>query len=319
MKPEENKENEYLYQRGKQSVEKGADFTRSSSTTEKDFMEILGPEDIHLQKQNIFKEIDRILGSKIKSPEFLMEVDLRGLGVDVSVEEAETMNDLVLQYQKILTDEIIFLRKYHEEDGETEQRIERLNNEMSSLSRLWDTNLEFIKDLKHKREYEIEVSYFQDIYEGRRPLPASPQDLPKEVRDILQGAYNKKSFDLETDSIIAREIFEREIFPRMREAKPKDYRDWLDEFIQNDGKIGNWKDTQMPTDNWFVAERDFRLIRLNGIDAISIIVPRGIRYLGGSFGDSNLYFMEEGKHHGSRLVDVFSNTTHHGYKKADNS
>lgn len=94
---------------------------------------------------------------------------------------------------------------------------------------------------------------------------------------------------------------------KISSAKKEDYIIWLEGYV---------KDGNLPThsynypmsrviDDFFVARDDFEMSPLYGADSISVIVPEGIRFLGGELGHNNLYFMEGHKNKGG-FVPVYS-------------
>ena len=81
---------------------------------------------------------------------------------------------------------------------------------------------------------------------------------------------------------------------KLRQAKVKDYKNWLAGFLEKGGKPTHCYDYPLEggMEDWKTACSDFRIIPLFGADSLNIIVPKGIEFLGGELGHNNLYFMD---------------------------
>ncbi len=86
----------------------------------------------------------------------------------------------------------------------------------------------------------------------------------------------------------------QELFPCLRKATKHDYEKWLEGFIKSGKMPSHYYDYPFDRwDNFYVATKDFKTIALCGASSINIIIPIGIKYLGGGIGHINLFFMEE--------------------------
>ncbi|GAH52097.1 unnamed protein product [marine sediment metagenome] len=93
---------------------------------------------------------------------------------------------------------------------------------------------------------------------------------------------------------------------KLRQARVKDYKNWLAGFLKG-FKPTHCYDYPMERglDEWKVALSDFRIVPLFGTDSLNIIIPNGIKFLGGELGHSNLYFMDGFSHLGG-WVPIYS-------------
>lgn len=99
----------------------------------------------------------------------------------------------------------------------------------------------------------------------------------------------------------------RDLFPCLRPASRSDYIKWLRAYVEAGNEPTHYYDHPFDQwDNFYVAKRDFELIPLCGASAINIIVPEGVKCLGGSRGHINLYFYEGPAAKGT--VPVFNDT-----------
>lgn len=82
------------------------------------------------------------------------------------------------------------------------------------------------------------------------------------------------------------------LFPNIRPASPKDYKNWLCKWIEAGGTITHYYDRPMSND-FRVAIADLEAVPLCGSSAIQIIVPPGIKVKNlEKNGHCNFYFME---------------------------
>lgn len=102
----------------------------------------------------------------------------------------------------------------------------------------------------------------------------------------------------------ANRLFER----RLRQASIEDYKDWLAGFLEKGGKPTHYHDYPMENglDDWKVALKNFRIVPLFGTDSLNIIIPSGIKFLGGELGHNSLYLMGDFSYVGS-WVPIYSN------------
>ncbi|GAI06623.1 unnamed protein product [marine sediment metagenome] len=82
---------------------------------------------------------------------------------------------------------------------------------------------------------------------------------------------------------------------KLRQARVEDYKNWLAGFLEKGGKPTHCYDyfLESSLDQWRVAFSNFQVIPLFGADALNIIIPNGIKFLGGELGHSTLYFMHD--------------------------
>lgn len=94
---------------------------------------------------------------------------------------------------------------------------------------------------------------------------------------------------------------------KLRPAKVKDYKAWLAGFLEKGNKPTNCYDYPMERglDDWKIACSDFQIVPLFGTDSLNIIIPKGIKFLGGELGHNNLYFMD-GFHCMGGWVPIYS-------------
>lgn len=94
---------------------------------------------------------------------------------------------------------------------------------------------------------------------------------------------------------------------KLRQAKVKDYKNWLAGFLERGGKPTHCYDYPLERgmEEWKVALSDFQIVPLFGADSLDIIIPKGIKFLGGELGHTNLYFMDGFSHAGS-WVPIYS-------------
>jgi hypothetical protein len=106
------------------------------------------------------------------------------------------------------------------------------------------------------------------------------------------------------------ELFRELIYPRetlikkTHPASVSDYTEWLKGYLQNGGKPTHSYNYPMSRQAWYVADCDFKILPLYGAEAISIIIPTTVKFLGGVPGHCNLYFMDGFKVEGG-IVPIF--------------
>ena len=107
-----------------------------------------------------------------------------------------------------------------------------------------------------------------------------------------------------------------------RQGTVEDYNRWMEAFVQGDGTPVSYSSGTMHTSRFFVATKNFRMRPLFGADAIEVIVPEDVKYLGGELAHSTLYFMKVKDRDGemrttasdSRSVVAYDDTTVNGVK-----
>lgn len=146
----------------------------------------------------------------------------------------------------------------------------------------------------------------------------SKSDPRKKVWEQKMAAWEEKAR--------IEEEFKKDLGPYMRRASLKDYVDWLCGFIEEGNEPSHAYDYPIDDlggfvvvqggvrrvsalDSFFVAEKDFELIPLYGARAMRIIVPKGVKFLGGELGHTYLYFMDEYEVEGNiSWVPTYTNT-----------
>ena len=94
----------------------------------------------------------------------------------------------------------------------------------------------------------------------------------------------------------------------LRPAPFKDYHRWLIGYVERGGKPTHYYDYDTPSGETFIAFADFDLgDGLYGASSINIIIPEGIRFIGGNQGHCNLYYMD-GFRHSGHFVPVYKDT-----------
>jgi hypothetical protein len=79
----------------------------------------------------------------------------------------------------------------------------------------------------------------------------------------------------------------------MREAFKFDYENWMRGYLERGGAVTNSYSSLFPVRDFILAVEDFHMTPLRGSFAIGIIVPTGVRMLGGDPGDSTIYLMKD--------------------------
>jgi len=127
-------------------------------------------------------------------------------------------------------------------------------------------------------------------------------NAPKAEERIIQIVY--------TENPVPEKVAKdgENLFKNLVPASASDYQSWLDGFIRKGGRVTHYYDYGFPLGDknitpfnypsWTIAIADFKMIPLYGSHAVQIIVPRGIKYLGGDIGHCSLYFMDDFKNMG---------------------
>lgn len=118
----------------------------------------------------------------------------------------------------------------------------------------------------------------------------------------------KRAAKYEMDHQKTMYIAKNTMFPSLRKASREDYIKWLEGFVNADNVPTHYYDYPFDhqEDLFYMAIRNFELTPLYGAKSINIIVPEGIKILGGHHGHSNVFCYDGYKHYGS--VPVFSDT-----------
>jgi hypothetical protein len=110
--------------------------------------------------------------------------------------------------------------------------------------------------------------------------------------------YNDRIYDARREDLIS----------YCRPMRLWEYAAWLTGFMQSGGKPTHFYDYNTPS-NWFTANEDFTVAPLYGSRAINIIVPVGVRFLGGPTGHNKIYIStNDGRFLGQEFHDHKPNT-----------
>lgn len=235
-----------------------------STRTEKD----VSRETIHDGKLQVFKKMKEIYTDRLREADILLHTPLSTFGFEFNEEEVNKTNTVIAEYVDLIKNEISILEKSDLDKKYIEARLVGLMEELKSVENVVKENSLYAQN-----------AILREIYEGKRDV----------------GQYGRETRKM---------VFIKEIFPRLRYAKAKDYREWLKGYVSIGGtpthnqgsmKISMKGEFGYDRRAWFVAKEDFRLIPYNnaGLSSalLSIIVPKGVRFLGGELVNCELYFM----------------------------
>ena len=90
----------------------------------------------------------------------------------------------------------------------------------------------------------------------------------------------------------SRSQFQIQVLPYLRQARSRDYSDWLKGYMEAGGEPTYAHDYRLPSD-FYVATAGFKMMPLYGAQSIHVIVPTGIEIdVSGGLGHCNLFFMD---------------------------
>ena len=145
-----------------------------------------------------------------------------------------------------------------------------------------------IKELKGRRKKMKLASFIQEEESREEECHRRIAEYEKERQMGLDKARNS-------------------MFPHLLGANRADYTKWLKGFVDAGNTPTHYYSYPFSRwDSFYVAKKDFELVPLYGADSINIIVPDGIKILGGSPGHNNIFCYTGYKHRGT--VPVFSDT-----------
>jgi len=124
---------------------------------------------------------------------------------------------------------------------------------------------------------------------------------------LLEARVNDKRTGLDRLDEKAKSL----LVGKLRVGSRFDYEDWLLGYMLQGNDPTQYFDVPWYKAgiNMFVATKDFELTPLFGVSAISVFVPKGIKFLGGELGHSKLYFEEGYRMQGEFLfVPVYEDT-----------
>lgn len=85
----------------------------------------------------------------------------------------------------------------------------------------------------------------------------------------------------------------------LRQATKEDYLEWISGYLKEGALPTHYYDYEFNPRDWHVAMIDFRFgSGLFGSNALSILVPSSVEFLGGTLGHSNLFFLNGFRHRG---------------------
>ena len=134
------------------------------------------------------------------------------------------------------------------------------------------------------------------------------------VRSEIQNSPPRLEFEKHCRNIMSERnkrlsLANQIMFPSLRKAEISDYENWLSGYFANGGEVSHYYDYPFQRwDNFYVATQDFEVCPLYGSASILIIVPKGIKYLGGNIGHSTLYLCDGYKTKYNDFVPAFCNT-----------
>lgn len=79
---------------------------------------------------------------------------------------------------------------------------------------------------------------------------------------------------------------------RLTPSSPQVYLRWLETWLAAGNNPTHYYDYSASRWNWLLAQDDFHTGGECGANAVQIIVPSGIRWIGGALGHNKLYFMD---------------------------
>ena len=122
---------------------------------------------------------------------------------------------------------------------------------------------------------------------------ATEKDLEKlrTVEQAEEKAWNQEAEARLKEFQVLEEAKRRLTAKALRRATPSEYGTWLKGYMNNGGKVTSTYTYTLPND-FFIAERDFKIVPFYGANSISIIVPKGIKYHSSGLGHCNLYLMD---------------------------
>lgn len=91
-----------------------------------------------------------------------------------------------------------------------------------------------------------------------------------------------------------------------RLARVSEYVDWLRGHLAGGGQITHAYDYPIARADFLLARSDFTTGGECGTDAAQIVVPAGVRHLGGDLGHNNLFFMDGFTCTGRAIVPVYA-------------
>jgi len=102
-----------------------------------------------------------------------------------------------------------------------------------------------------------------------------------------------------------------ELLPKLRKARPCDYKRWLKGFLDEGGNPTHYYDYPMDRQHWYAATKNIVIFPLFGSSAISVIIPEGIQVdISQGRGHNEIYLMDRYTKPGESVgfVPVFCDT-----------
>lgn len=111
--------------------------------------------------------------------------------------------------------------------------------------------------------------------------------------ETLEASQRSRDSMARHETSLDREWRDRELMRLLRPAAPLDYAQWLTGYMGNGGQPTHYYDYPIARASFYVAIRHFSLEHpLFGANAVNIIIPEGVAFLGGDLGHCNLYYMD---------------------------
>jgi len=136
-------------------------------------------------------------------------------------------------------------------------------------------------------------------------------DLAREFEEMRSAAYAQEATRRREDEDRQRKLvgdqYERreELLTQLRPLRLGEYNAWLTGFMLAGGRPTHFYNYPTPLSEWFTAVSDVALAPLYGSFALEIVVPAGVRDLGGDTGHTSLFITtSDGEFLGRRFRDT---------------
>ena len=137
----------------------------------------------------------------------------------------------------------------------------------------------------------------REVFEARYIMTRNKEPITiHELRDICLSSRSP----WEVDELVSIHELRDMSGGKLRHATVDDYKQWLAGYLKRGGRAISYYDRPFDPTDWYVAEEDFEIVPLYRANAIKIIVPANVRFLGGELGYNELYLMD-----GFRILGAF--------------
>jgi hypothetical protein len=174
--------------------------------------------------------------------------------------------------------------------------LDDLDVELMKAHIVFRTNL--YKKISEPIKLPLDVeSYALQLFLDRKLSDLSDDEAKVFIEKLLpsiESCFNRmfEKYRRLADNLPIRQLrdMEGEV---LRHGTIEDYAKWIKEYVERGKKITHYYDYPMPVDTFYVVTtREFCVSPLHGANSIKIIVPKGVKYLGGNLGHIELFFME---------------------------